>query len=156
MLFRVEYEDDYVTSRPGPQAIKLFSCSTQLSMKFKLLTKTKIPTNEEVSQMFYLSYLFMLKCCWHFNIYEQDKFRAPLSCAWKKFYIFEGRFLESKLITKASCEFQSRTFKSFFLGNRQYVSQLVLLTHILYYYIVRLISKHQYALLKWHNLATAI
>ena len=33
----------------GPDAIKLFSFSTQLSMKFQLLIKTKIPTNEEVS-----------------------------------------------------------------------------------------------------------
>ena len=28
---------------------KLFSCSTQLSMKFQLLIKNKIPTNKEVS-----------------------------------------------------------------------------------------------------------
>ena len=28
---------------PGPEVIKLFSCSTQLSMKFHLLIKTKIP-----------------------------------------------------------------------------------------------------------------
>ena len=24
--------------------------------------------------------------CWHFNIYEQEKFHAQLSWAWKKFY----------------------------------------------------------------------
>ena len=34
---------------PGPEVIKLFSCSTQLSMKFQLLIKSKIPTNEDVS-----------------------------------------------------------------------------------------------------------
>ena len=33
----------------GLKVIKLFSCSTQLSTKFQLLIKTKIPTNEEVS-----------------------------------------------------------------------------------------------------------
>ena len=33
----------------GPEIIKLFSCSTQLSTKFQLIVKTKIPTNEEVS-----------------------------------------------------------------------------------------------------------
>ena len=33
----------------GPEVINLFSCSTQLSTKFQLLTKTKIPTNKEVS-----------------------------------------------------------------------------------------------------------
>ena len=31
----------------GPRVIKLFSCSTQLSTKFQLLIKTKIPTNKE-------------------------------------------------------------------------------------------------------------
>ena len=30
-----------------PEVIKLFSCSTQLSTKFQLLIKTKIPTNKE-------------------------------------------------------------------------------------------------------------
>ena len=41
----------------GPKVIKLFSCSTQLSMKFQLLIKTKIPTKEEV-------YCFKsLRCC---------------------------------------------------------------------------------------------
>ena len=29
--------------KPRPEAIKLFSCSTQLSTKFQLLIKTKIP-----------------------------------------------------------------------------------------------------------------
>ena len=73
--------------RPGPEVITLFSCSTLLSSKFQLLIK--ISTNEKV-------FCFMsLKCrvyhanannCWHFNIYEQDKFRAQLSWAWKKLY----------------------------------------------------------------------
>ena len=34
---------------PGPEVKKLFSRSTQLSMKFQLLLKIKIPTTEEVS-----------------------------------------------------------------------------------------------------------
>ena len=38
----------FITSRPGPEVIKLFSCSTQLSTKFQLLVKIKMPTNEEV------------------------------------------------------------------------------------------------------------
>ena len=29
---------------PGPEVIKLFSCSTQLSMKFILLINVKMPT----------------------------------------------------------------------------------------------------------------
>ena len=31
----------------GPEVIKLFSCSTQLSTKFQLLIKTKIPKNDD-------------------------------------------------------------------------------------------------------------
>ena len=38
-----------VKQSTGPEVIKLFSCSTQLSMKFELLTKTKIRTNIEDS-----------------------------------------------------------------------------------------------------------
>ena len=34
-------------SNSGPKVIKLFLCSTQLSMKFQLFIKTKIPTNEK-------------------------------------------------------------------------------------------------------------
>ena len=36
-------------SKFWPQGYKTFLCSTQLSMKFQLLIKTKIPTNEKVS-----------------------------------------------------------------------------------------------------------
>ena len=34
---------------PGPEVIKYFPRSTQLSMEFQMLIKTEIPTNEEVS-----------------------------------------------------------------------------------------------------------
>ena len=34
---------------PGPEVIKLFSSSTQLSMIFQLLVKSKIPINKEDS-----------------------------------------------------------------------------------------------------------
>ena len=34
----------HVTQRSGPEVIKLFSCSTQLSMKFFLLINVKMPT----------------------------------------------------------------------------------------------------------------
>ena len=36
-----------ISYRPGPRVIKLFSCSTQLSTKFQLLIKTKIPTKKK-------------------------------------------------------------------------------------------------------------
>ena len=47
---------------PGPEVIKLFSCSTQLSTKFQLLIKAKIPTNEEVPCLKSLRY-----CIYHAN-----------------------------------------------------------------------------------------
>ena len=48
--------------RSGPEVIKLFSCSTQLSTKFELLIKSKIPTNKQVSCF------KSLKCCvYHAN-----------------------------------------------------------------------------------------
>ena len=45
-----------------PKVIKLFSCSTQLSMKFQLLIKTKIPTNKEVSSFKSVSQMLYLSC----------------------------------------------------------------------------------------------
>ena len=33
---------------PGPEVIKLFSCSTQLSTKFILLINIKMPTNVDI------------------------------------------------------------------------------------------------------------
>ena len=52
--------------RSGPEAIKLFSCSTRLSMKITLQINMKMPT--------------------------LDKFHAQLSWAWKKFYNLGARF----------------------------------------------------------------
>ena len=46
----------------GPDFIKLFSCSTQLSTKFQLLRKTKILTNKEVSR-----FKFFKCCIYHTN-----------------------------------------------------------------------------------------
>ena len=46
-----------------PRGYKAFLCSTQLSTKFQLLIKNKIPTNEEVSC------LKSLRCC----IYNANK-----------------------------------------------------------------------------------
>ena len=47
--------------RADPEVIKLFPCSTQLSTKFQLLIKNKIPTNEEVSYFKSLSLIFFEK-----------------------------------------------------------------------------------------------
>ena len=43
--------------KPGPEVIKLFSCSTQLSIKFIRLINIKNDNNY-----------------WHFNIYKHDKY----------------------------------------------------------------------------------
>ena len=67
-----------------PRGYKIFSCSTPLSMKFQLLIKTKIPTNNEVS-LNLSDVVFINNNCWHFDIYEQGKFRAQLSRAGKNF-----------------------------------------------------------------------
>ena len=45
MLSCVEHEKCFITSRPGPEVIKLFLYSTQLSMKFKMLISMKISRN---------------------------------------------------------------------------------------------------------------
>ena len=77
----------------GPEVIKLFSCSTQLSMKFFLLINVKMPTivgiltfisrensilGSSESEKSWIS--------WYFHTYEHLKFHAQLSWAWKKFY----------------------------------------------------------------------
>ena len=37
-------DNEHEISNPGPKVIKLFSCSTQLSMKISLLINMKMPT----------------------------------------------------------------------------------------------------------------
>ena len=49
-----------------------------MSTKFQVLIKTKIPTNKNAN------------LCWHFNIYEQDKFCAQLSLSMKKCFTTSG------------------------------------------------------------------
>ena len=60
-----------IFGQPGPKVIKLFSCSTQLSMINTTYESLKART------------ICILR---HFSLYEQLKFRAQLSWAWKKFY----------------------------------------------------------------------
>ena len=67
-----------INVKSGPEVIKEISYSTQLSTKFHLLIKTRIPTHEEVSC------LKSLRCCNYtmpinVNIYEPDKCFAQLS-----------------------------------------------------------------------------
>ena len=45
----------------GPAVVKLFLCSTQLSIKFNMRINVKMPT-------------IYANNCWHFNIYQHDKY----------------------------------------------------------------------------------
>ena len=65
----------------SPEVIQLFSCSTQLSTEFQLLKKL---IYRQIKKFIALSlsdvvFIMLINNCWHFNIYEQDKFLAPLS-----------------------------------------------------------------------------
>ena len=66
-----------LTSKSGTELIKLFSCSTQLSMEFQMIIKSKMLKNKDFScfQMPRCCIYHAHKCknvnnCWHFNIYE--------------------------------------------------------------------------------------
>ena len=43
-LSSISGDDSLIRNLPGPDVIKLFPCSTQLSMKFFLLINVKMPT----------------------------------------------------------------------------------------------------------------
>ena len=61
---------------PGPEVIKLFSCSAQLSMKFVLLLNLKLLTiadsfllNLAKHEHFSANKYENANSCWHFHIY---------------------------------------------------------------------------------------
>ena len=63
----------------GPEDIKLFSCSTQLSTKFKLLIKTKIPKRKMFLPLSLSDVVFIMLINFKMpTIYKQDKFCAQL------------------------------------------------------------------------------
>ena len=70
-------------NRPGPDAIKLFSCSAQLSLKLILLIIVKIPTNVGsltfISRINYRLNLQLKYILGYFDINEQFKVYAQLS-----------------------------------------------------------------------------
>ena len=85
---------------PGPEVIKLFSCSTQLRMKF-------VPAQVSWAWNFPAIKYQNANNCWHFNIYLEEKFHAQLSWAWQKFYNLEPRKLSlfaSVMIDEESLE----------------------------------------------------
>ena len=77
---------DLCSLGPGPQVIKLFSCSTKLSTKFVLLINVKMPTIVGI-----LTFISMISTtseklkprnffvCRYLSFYEKLKFLAQLS-----------------------------------------------------------------------------
>ena len=71
---------------PGPEVIKLFLCSTQLSLKFILLINVKMPTIVGIlTFMSRINYQFLrlepefFNYFDYFSVYEQLKFHAQPS-----------------------------------------------------------------------------
>ena len=71
--------------KPGPEVMKRFPCSTQLSTKFTMLINVKMPTIVGI-----LTFISMINAtserlkarnsiCRYFSFYEQLKFRVQLS-----------------------------------------------------------------------------
>ena len=69
---RILGEHHLISSLQGPEVIKLFSYSNQLSTKFQLLIKTKIQTNKEVP-----CFIFLGSCIYHAN---ECSLKLYLSC----------------------------------------------------------------------------
>ena len=74
---------NFKESKPGPEVIKLFSCSTQLSTIFIPLINVKMPTI--VGILTFISRINTTSerpkarnffICRYFSVYEQLKFRA--------------------------------------------------------------------------------
>ena len=87
---RKYYAPALFSLRPGPEVIKLFSCSTQLSMKFSPLISMKMPTIVGIF-IFMRREIFMLS-----NVYQ--KINLQLSIIW---YFLAGQISYSvELSTK--------------------------------------------------------
>ena len=90
---------------PGPEAIKLFLCSTQLNIKFIMLINIKMPTvvgiltfNSLINTTFEslkARKVFIFK---HSSCNEHLKIYAQLSWTWKKFYNLGAWALQRKSI----------------------------------------------------------
>ena len=86
-----------ISTISGSEVKKYFSCSTQLSMTFVLLINLKLLTNANFfllntteQQNFSANKYENANYCLHFHIYQQRKFHAQLSWAWKKTFIDSG------------------------------------------------------------------
>ena len=106
---------------PDPEVIKLFSCSTELSMKLVLLIKLKLLTitnsfllNIAEHETFSTNKYENANYIWHFHIYKQRKFHAQLSWAWKKFYNLKARTI--------SCNNVKINIKKIAFGNKEHIT----------------------------------
>ena len=70
---------DFIGKTLGPEVIKLFSCSTQLSIKFQLLIKTEKDRYFLLLGSHMIFILLIIVKMPTINIYKQDKFHAQLS-----------------------------------------------------------------------------
>ena len=100
-----EFLNPTVLKKSGPEVIKLFSCSTQLSMKFYPLINVKMPTIVGILTLMSgknsiqgLPQPKTSRISWYFYTYEHLKFHAQLSWAWKKFYNLGANF--SRILTE--------------------------------------------------------
>ena len=103
---------------PGPEVIKLFSYSTQLSLKFFLLINIKMPTIVGIlifisRKNFILSSALQEKSlnCWYLIFYKRNKLHSQLSWAWKKFYNLGARVCQSCLIVTSHSANSEKTVK---------------------------------------------
>ena len=80
------FAESRIWNIPGPEVIQLFSCATQLSLNFILLTSVQIPTivgiltfvsrKDTASESFRARKIIIFH---HFSFYEQLKVHAQLS-----------------------------------------------------------------------------
>ena len=110
--------------QPRSRAIIFFPCSAELSTKFILLINVKMPTIAGI-----LTFISMINTtsarlkarnffiCRYFSFYEQLKFRAQLSWAWKKFYNLEVR--------KKVCHWQAKSCSELTSANSEGSNQHV-------------------------------
>ena len=99
----IQLQEHLKVKQQGPKVIKLFSNSTQLSKKFILLINDKILTIVGfltcISMMNTTSERLKARnffICRYFSFYEQLKFQAQLSWAWKKLHNLRGQVLLSR------------------------------------------------------------
>ena len=79
--------------KSGPEVIKRFSCSTQLSMKFSLLINLKLLIiansfllNIAEHEIFSVNKYENANNRWHFHIYLLRKFQCSAELSMKKFH----------------------------------------------------------------------